>query len=175
MPLRAGAEQSIQQQRLASLVLFKGFSGHTPDHIAFLGKTLLPGIFVGQRGEDLGRESRPAHPVEVRRPFQAPSRAASTCFNPNQRRRRAPYNDQVEKVSNSEMDRQAGIISIRVNGELRQAKEGGSVRDLLSHLGVRGDRVAVEMDRHIVYKRDWDTTQVVPDAQIEIVEFVGGG
>jgi sulfur carrier protein len=92
-----------------------------------------------------------------------------------QRRRRAPYNDQVEKVSNSEMDRQAGVISIRVNGELRQAKEGGSVRDLLSHLGVRGDRVAVEMDRHIVYKRDWDTTQVVLDAQIEIVEFVGGG
>jgi sulfur carrier protein len=73
------------------------------------------------------------------------------------------------------MDRQAGSISITVNGETRQAKEGGSVRDLLSHLGVRGDRVAVEMDRHIVYKRDWDTTQVVPDAQVEIVEFVGGG
>lgn len=67
------------------------------------------------------------------------------------------------------------MISITVNGEAREATEGGSVRELLSHLGVRGDRVAVEMDRHIVYKRDWDTTQVVPDAQIEIVEFVGGG
>ena len=67
------------------------------------------------------------------------------------------------------------IISITVNGETREARQGESVRELLSHLGVRGDRVAVEMDRHIVYKRDWDTTQVAPDAQIEIVEFVGGG
>ena len=78
-------------------------------------------------------------------------------------------------MSKRPMDRQAGIITITVNGEPRQAREGGTVLALLSHLGVRGDRVAVEMDRHIIYKRDWDTTHVAPDAQIEIVEFVGGG
>ena len=78
-------------------------------------------------------------------------------------------------MSNHAMDQQAAVISITVNGETRQAREGGTVLALLSHLGVRGDRVAVEMDRHIIYKRDWNTTQVAPDAQIEIVEFVGGG
>ena len=73
------------------------------------------------------------------------------------------------------MDAQSMIISITVNGETRQVRQGESVRELLSQLDVRGDRVAVEMDRHIVYKRDWDTTQVASDAQSEIVEFVGGG
>jgi sulfur carrier protein len=73
------------------------------------------------------------------------------------------------------MDAQSMIISITVNGETRQVRQGESVRELLSQLDVRGDRVAVEMDRHIVYKRDWDTTQVAHGAQIEIVEFVGGG
>jgi thiamine biosynthesis protein ThiS len=81
----------------------------------------------------------------------------------------------VEKVLNPAMNRQATIISITVNGEAREMRNGGSVRELLTQLGVRGDRVAVEIDRHIVYKRDWDTKQVVPGAQIEIVEFVGGG
>ena len=78
-------------------------------------------------------------------------------------------------MSNHAMDQQAAVISITVNGEARETREGGTVLALLSHLGVRGDRVAVEMDRHIIYKRDWDTTPVAPDAQIEIVEFVGGG
>jgi thiamine biosynthesis protein ThiS len=73
------------------------------------------------------------------------------------------------------MRRQETIISITVNGEARKVREGGSVRELLTCLGVRGDRVAVEIDRQIVYKRNWETTQVVPGAQIEIVEFVGGG
>jgi len=73
------------------------------------------------------------------------------------------------------MNRQATIITITVNGERREVPEGGSVRRLLEHLGVRGDRVAIEMNRHIVHKRDWDATQVVPGAQVEIVEFVGGG
>ena len=73
------------------------------------------------------------------------------------------------------MNRQETIITITVNGESREVPDGGSVKGLLEHLGVRGDRVAVEMNRHIVYKRDWETTQVVPGAQVEIVEFVGGG
>jgi sulfur carrier protein len=66
-------------------------------------------------------------------------------------------------------------IEIVVNGAPATVPPGQTVNELLGHLGVRADRVAVEMNRGIVHQRNWGTTLVEPDAQIEIVEFVGGG
>jgi sulfur carrier protein len=36
-------------------------------------------------------------------------------------------------------------------------------------------RVAVELDRAIVRKSDWDAVEVRDGAQLEVVWFVGGG
>ena len=52
---------------------------------------------------------------------------------------------------------------------------GCSVVALLQHLELPPDRVAVELNKAIVRKRDWDATFVGPAANLEIVEFVGGG
>jgi thiamine biosynthesis protein ThiS len=49
------------------------------------------------------------------------------------------------------------------------------VAALLAWLGVAGERVAVELNRAIVRKRDWESTVVPDGSQVEIVEFVGGG
>jgi thiamine biosynthesis protein ThiS len=66
-------------------------------------------------------------------------------------------------------------IEITVNGAQTEIPAGRTVETLLTHLGVRSDRVAVEMDRTIVTKRQWASTPVHGGAQLEIVEFVGGG
>ncbi|HEY1946509.1 MAG TPA: sulfur carrier protein ThiS [Bryobacteraceae bacterium] len=66
-------------------------------------------------------------------------------------------------------------IRIQVNGEDKQAPVDCSVAALLAWLGVAGERVAVELNRAIVRKRDWENTVVPDGAQVEIVEFVGGG
>ncbi len=66
-------------------------------------------------------------------------------------------------------------IEIVVNGEPAFLPPGKTVNELLEHLGVRADRVAVELNRRIVHQRDWTKTQVELGAQVEIVEFVGGG
>jgi sulfur carrier protein len=66
-------------------------------------------------------------------------------------------------------------IEMIVNGELVTTPVGQTVRELLDFLGVRPDRVALELNRRIVHQRDWDKTSVDPGAQVEIVEFVGGG
>lgn len=50
-----------------------------------------------------------------------------------------------------------------------------SVTSLLHSLSISPDRVAIELNKTIVRKRDWDTTIVAANSQIEIVEFVGGG
>ena len=67
------------------------------------------------------------------------------------------------------------LIQVTVNGEPKEIPPHQSVAALLLTLNVASERVAVELNRSIVRKRDWDQTTVPPDSLIEIVEFVGGG
>ena len=67
------------------------------------------------------------------------------------------------------------MIEIVVNGDTRQVPEGTTITGLLGLLGVRPDRVAVELDRAIIKSSFWPETTLAPGAQLEIVHFVGGG
>jgi sulfur carrier protein len=69
----------------------------------------------------------------------------------------------------------AKTVKISINGEPREIPQGQCVAGLLESLNIGSDRVAVELNKSIVRKRDWAQTSVPHDAQIEIVEFVGGG
>jgi thiamine biosynthesis protein ThiS len=66
-------------------------------------------------------------------------------------------------------------IEIRVNGERRGIASGISLEELLKSLNIRPDRVAIEMNRRIVSRTDWGAAAIPGDAEIEIVQFVGGG
>jgi sulfur carrier protein len=66
-------------------------------------------------------------------------------------------------------------IDIVVNGETRAASEGATILDLLQQLELDPARVAVELDRRIVKQPLWKATFLRAGAQIEIVQFVGGG
>lgn len=62
-----------------------------------------------------------------------------------------------------------------VNGQPRQAPAGLTLAELLRHLEIPPSRVAVERNRSIVRKAEWDATLVQPGDRLEIVWFVGGG
>jgi thiamine biosynthesis protein ThiS len=66
-------------------------------------------------------------------------------------------------------------IPITVNGEARHASDGQTVLGLLQELQLDPARVAVELDRRIVKQPLWRETTLHAGAQIEIVQFVGGG
>jgi sulfur carrier protein len=66
-------------------------------------------------------------------------------------------------------------IEIVVNGETKKVGGELSVDQLLRELGIEAGRVAVELNRKIVAKRDWASTRVESGSQLEIVQFVGGG
>jgi thiamine biosynthesis protein ThiS len=70
---------------------------------------------------------------------------------------------------------EAATIEITVNGQVTTTARGGTVLDLLQAIGIKPDRVAVELNREIVKQRDWPSTMVDAGAQVEIVHFVGGG
>ncbi len=66
-------------------------------------------------------------------------------------------------------------MEISVNGERLHAPAGSNITSLLHFLNIQTDRVAVELNKSLVRKRDWSATQVPSGAQLEVVEFVGGG
>jgi thiamine biosynthesis protein ThiS len=66
-------------------------------------------------------------------------------------------------------------ISISLNGEPHAAPEGQTVLELLRALEIDPERVAIELDRRILKQPRWAETELRPGAQVEIVQFVGGG
>ncbi len=66
-------------------------------------------------------------------------------------------------------------IEIVVNGQVRVAPEGCTLRQVLVWLEVDPERVAVELNRSIIQRQGWDQAIIGPGATLEIVQFVGGG
>jgi len=66
-------------------------------------------------------------------------------------------------------------VRLRVNGDARSFPPGTSISALLGVLGVSTPRVAVERNRVIVPKADYESTLLENDDELEVVEFVGGG
>jgi len=67
------------------------------------------------------------------------------------------------------------MIEIVLNGERRTIPAGSRIVDLLGLLEIPAERVAVELDRVIVRQPEWATREISGGAQVEIVQFVGGG
>jgi sulfur carrier protein len=66
-------------------------------------------------------------------------------------------------------------IHITVNGDPQSIDPGKTVLGLLQELHVDPSRVAVELDRRILKQPHWNETLLRDGAQVEIVQFVGGG
>ena len=66
-------------------------------------------------------------------------------------------------------------MEIEVNGERRRVPEWSTLAEILVFLGLPADRVAVELNRKIIRKTEWENCRVEAGAQLEVVHFVGGG
>jgi thiamine biosynthesis protein ThiS len=66
-------------------------------------------------------------------------------------------------------------MNLIINGEDRQFESALTISTLLDRLGMKPDRVAVELNRELVPRERWGTTQLSDDDKLEIVHFVGGG
>ncbi|HET9553612.1 MAG TPA: sulfur carrier protein ThiS [Anaeromyxobacteraceae bacterium] len=66
-------------------------------------------------------------------------------------------------------------MQVRLNGEVRELPDGITVSGLLAHLGVKAQRVAVEVNETVVTKDRYEAHRLGAGDSIEIVAFVGGG
>jgi thiamine biosynthesis protein ThiS len=65
---------------------------------------------------------------------------------------------------------------LTINGEEREfAGDQLTLAALIEQLGMKADRVAVELNRAIVSRDQWAATQLNSGDKLEIVHFVGGG
>jgi sulfur carrier protein len=65
--------------------------------------------------------------------------------------------------------------SITLNGDSYPLSSDTPLTVLLERLNMRRGRVAVEINREIVPKANYDATVVKAGDQVEIINFVGGG
>ena len=66
-------------------------------------------------------------------------------------------------------------MRLQINGDEKEFTDGVSLADLIVQLGMKADRVAVELNREIVSRARWAETSLHDGDQLEIVQFVGGG
>lgn len=63
-----------------------------------------------------------------------------------------------------------------INGEIRDVPEQlGSIGELVAHLALAPERLAIELNREVIRRAEWAHTGLNEGDHLEIVHFVGGG
>jgi thiamine biosynthesis protein ThiS len=65
-------------------------------------------------------------------------------------------------------------MNVTINGEC-QVCSAETLGALVEQLGMKPDRVAIELNREIVPRDQWPQTPLHDGDRLEIVHFVGGG
>lgn len=66
-------------------------------------------------------------------------------------------------------------MNLVINGEAKDFTPPLTLTGLVDQLGMKGDRVAIELNRSIVTRDQWAQTSLAEGDRLEIVHFVGGG
>ncbi len=66
-------------------------------------------------------------------------------------------------------------MRLQINGDDREFGSPLTLASLVEQLGMKADRVAVELNRQIAARDEWATVNLKDGDRLEIVHFVGGG
>ncbi len=64
---------------------------------------------------------------------------------------------------------------LHINGEEKSFEDVPTLAALVERLGMKPDRLAVELNREIIPRGSWPSTPLHEGDRLEIVHFVGGG
>lgn len=66
-------------------------------------------------------------------------------------------------------------MKVTINGENKELSSEVSLFELLTKLDLPSKRIAIELNKDVVRKKDWQNIKVSDKDKIEIIHFVGGG
>jgi thiamine biosynthesis protein ThiS len=66
-------------------------------------------------------------------------------------------------------------MEVTINGEKRELGDNLTITEMLDNLALPAERIAVELNRQVIRKKDWQNIKLNDADRIEIIHFVGGG
>ncbi|MBA2737051.1 MAG: sulfur carrier protein ThiS [Pyrinomonadaceae bacterium] len=66
-------------------------------------------------------------------------------------------------------------MKVYINGETKEIPAEINLAELLKHLALPQERIAIELNKEVVRKKDWENIKVGDADKIEVIHFVGGG
>ena len=66
-------------------------------------------------------------------------------------------------------------MRVYVNGESKELSGAPSLAELITQLDLPATRIAIELNRDVVRRSEWESRILHDEDRIEIVHFVGGG
>jgi thiamine biosynthesis protein ThiS len=67
------------------------------------------------------------------------------------------------------------MMTIIINGDIKEIPNDSTLDDMLNFFSLPSKRVAVELNKTVVPRREWGTTTIAESDKIEVIHFVGGG
>lgn len=66
-------------------------------------------------------------------------------------------------------------MKILINGETKELSSELNLSELLKHFSLPSERVAIELNKEVVRKKDWELVKIAEGDKLEVIHFVGGG
>ena len=66
-------------------------------------------------------------------------------------------------------------LRVFLNGESKDLPDTLTLAQLVTQLELPERRIAIELNRNVVRRREWENTVLSENDRVEIVHFVGGG
>ena len=66
-------------------------------------------------------------------------------------------------------------IKIFVNGDLKKFPQETNIVSLLEILNISSKHIAIEINENLVFRSDWQETNLKDGDKLEIVKAIGGG
>ena len=67
------------------------------------------------------------------------------------------------------------MIDVTINGDLHSLDENIKLTQLLAQLDLSGKKIAIELNKEIVVRSNYENINLKSGDQLEIVHFIGGG
>jgi len=66
-------------------------------------------------------------------------------------------------------------IKIFVNGDLKKFPQETNIVSLLETLNISSKHIAIEINESLIFRSDWEKTNLKDEDKVEIVKAIGGG
>ena len=70
---------------------------------------------------------------------------------------------------------ESSTIKIYVNGDLKQFPLEINIISFLKYLNISSKHIAIEINEILVFRSDWEKTNLKDGDKVEIVKAIGGG